>query len=256
MIHYVCIATENKFYLPYLKQLIPNLIILGMNMEWEGYIMKPKLVNKYLKKLHNNDIVCIIDAYDILPTKNIVNLEKKFIDFCKNNPQVKMIVGSEKHDNNIIKKKLSKIIFKEYEGYIINAGQMIGYVKNIKHYYEYILSLPKTYLEKNHNDDQIILTKYTLKLNNKNNKNKVYIDKKNNFFYVNSEMLQQITIPNSNVCFVHAAMNGLMDNYLLEHHNINIEMKDKSTMYKEHLKQLVKKNIYYFNILKKKIINV
>ena len=253
MIHYVCIATENKFYLPYLKQLIPNLIILGMNMEWEGYIMKPKLVNKYLKKLHNNDIVCIIDAYDILPTKNIVNLEKKFIDFCKNNPQVKMIVGSEKHDNNIIKKKLSKIIFKEYEGYIINAGQMIGYVKNIKHYYEYILSLPKTYLEKNHNDDQIILTKYTLKLNNKN---KVYIDKKNNFFYVNSEMLQQITIPNSNVCFVHAAMNGLMDNYLLEHHNINIEMKDKSTMYKEHLKQLVKKNIYYFNILKKKIINV
>jgi len=256
MIHYVCIATENKFYLPYLKQLIPNLIILGMNMEWEGYIMKPKLVNKYLKKLHNNDIVCIIDAYDILPTKNIVNLEKKFIDFCKNNPQVKMIVGSEKHDNNIIKKKLSKIIFKEYEGYIINAGQMIGYVKNIKHYYEYILSLPKTYLEKNHNDDQIILTKYTLKLNNKNNKNKVYIDKKNNFFYVNSEMLQQITIPNSNVCFVHAAMNGLMDNYLLEHHNINIEMKDKSTMYKEHLKQVVKKNIYYFNILKKKIINV
>ena len=253
MIHYVCIATENKFYLPYLKQLIPNLIILGMNMEWEGYIMKPKLVNKYLKKLHNNDIVCIIDAYDILPTKNIVNLEKKFIDFCKNNPQVKMIVGSEKHDNNIIKKKLSKIIFKEYEGYIINAGQMIGYVKNIKHYYEYILSLPKTYLEKNHNDDQIILTKYTLKLNNKN---KVYIDKKNNFFYVNSEMLQQITIPNSNVCFVHAAMNGLMDNYLLEHHNINIEMKDKSTMYKEHIKQLVKKNIYYFNILKKKIINV
>jgi hypothetical protein len=253
MIHYVCIATENKFYLPYLKQLIPNLIILGMNMEWEGYMMKPKLVNKYLKKLHNNDIVCIIDAYDILPTKNIVNLEKKFIYFCKNNPQVKMIVGSEKHDNNIIKKKLSKIIFKEYEGYIINAGQMIGYVKNIKHYYEYILSLPKTYLEKNHNDDQIILTKYTLKLNNKN---KVYIDKKNNFFYVNSEMLQQITIPNSNVCFVHAAMNGLMDNYLLEHHNINIEMKDKLTIYKEHLKQLVKKNIYYFNILKKKIINV
>ena len=51
-------------------------------------------------------------------------------------------------------------------------------------------------------------------------------------------------------------MNGLMDNYLLEHHNINIEMKDKLTIYKEHLKQLVKKNIYYFNIFKKKIINV
>ncbi len=48
----LCIATENKFYLPYLKQLIPNLIILGMNMEWEGYMMKPKLVN-FKKKIIN-----------------------------------------------------------------------------------------------------------------------------------------------------------------------------------------------------------
>ena len=83
MIHYICIATENKCYLPYLKRLIPDLVILGMGLEWEGYMMKPRLVKKYLETLPNNDIVCVIDAYDILPTKNIVNLEEKFIDFCK-----------------------------------------------------------------------------------------------------------------------------------------------------------------------------
>lgn len=83
MIYYIRIATENKFYLPYLNQLIPNLIILGMNMKWEGYIMKPKLVNKYLKTLNNNDIVCVIDAYDILPTKNIINLKKNLLIFVK-----------------------------------------------------------------------------------------------------------------------------------------------------------------------------
>ena len=251
MIHYICIATENKCYLPYLKRLIPDLVILGMGLEWEGYMMKPRLVKKYLETLPNNDIVCVIDAYDILPTKNIVNLEEKFIDFCKKNPEVEMIVGSEKHDN-IIKKNLSNIIFQEYEGYIINAGQMIGYVKNIKHYYKYILSLPKTYLKNNNNDDQIILTKYALELNNKN---KVFIDKNKYFFHVSSKQLQQITIPNSKVYFVHAAMNGLMDRFLLEHHNINISMKNKSIIYKENLTQIIKKTNYYFNIIKKKILN-
>lgn len=249
-LHYVCIATENKFYLPYLKKLIPNLVILGMNTNWEGYMMKPKLVNEYLKTLNNNDIVCVIDAYDILPTKNIVNLEKKFIDFCKNNPKVKMIVGSEKHNNNIIVKFFN--IFKEFEGYIINAGQMIGYVKNIKHYYTYILSLPKTYLENNHNDDQVILTDYALQLNNKN---KIYIDKKKIFFHVSSALLQNITIPNSDVCFVHAAYNGLMDDFLQEHHNIHLNMKEKSTIYNDHIKQIFKKTIYYTKLLFNKSTN-
>ena len=244
MIHYVCIATENKFYLPYLKKLIPELVILGMNMMWEGYMMKPRLVNKFLKTLPDNDIVCVIDAYDVLPTKNIVNLEQKFIDFCKKNPNVEIIVGSEKHKN--AKKKLSKLIFQEHENYIINAGQMMGYVKNIKHYYNYILSLPKTYLENNNNDDQIILTKYVLQLNDKN---KFYIDKKKHFFHVSSKQLQQITIPNSDICFVHATMNGLMDHFLLKHHNVNISMKDKSTIYIEHLKQIKKKIIYYSKII-------
>jgi len=253
MIHYVCIATENKFYLPYLKQLTPNLIILGMDMKWEGYMMKPKLVNEYLKTLHNNDIVCIIDAYDILPTKNIVNLEKKYINLCKKKSDIKMIVGSEEVHYNSIKKRLSNTIFKEYEGCTLNAGQIMGYVKNIKYYYNYILSLPKSYLEDNYNDDQIILTKYILSLNNKN---EVYIDKNKYFFHVGCKPLQQITVPNSNVCFVHAAFNGLMDKFLLEHHNIDITMKDKSIIYKESLKQMIKKTIYYFNILRRKIINV
>jgi hypothetical protein len=253
MIHYICIATENKLYLPYLKQLIPNLTILGMDMKWKGYMMKPRLVNEYLKTLHKNDIVCVIDAYDVLPTKNIVNLEKKFINFCKKNPNVKMIVGSEAH-YNFINKKLSNIIFTEYEGCTINAGQLIGYVENIKYYYNYILSLPRAYFKDNYNDDQIILTKYALSLNNKN---EVYIDANKEFFHVvGTKPLQQITIPNSNVCFVHAALNGLMDKFLLQHHNIHISMKDKSIIYKEHLKQLIKKNIYYFNILRKRIINV
>ena len=35
MIHYVCVATESKLYFPYLKQLIPELVVLVMNMKWK-----------------------------------------------------------------------------------------------------------------------------------------------------------------------------------------------------------------------------
>lgn len=74
MIHYVCVATKSKLYFPYLKQLLPELTVLGMGTKWKGFIMKYELLGEYLKILNNdNDIVCFIDAYDILPTKNTLN---------------------------------------------------------------------------------------------------------------------------------------------------------------------------------------
>ena len=42
-IKYVCVATEMKLYLPSLKQLIPDVVILGLHTPWEGFITKYKL---------------------------------------------------------------------------------------------------------------------------------------------------------------------------------------------------------------------
>ena len=101
---YVCVATESKLYLPYLQKLIPNLIILGLNTKWKGVITKYKLFRKYLNSVEDDRIVVFIDAYDVLPTKNIDKLEKQFINFSIKNPDVKMIVGFDKVRNIIVDK--------------------------------------------------------------------------------------------------------------------------------------------------------
>lgn len=61
--------------------------------------MKYELFIDYLNKLNGDDIVCFIDAYDVLPTKNIINLETEFISFSQKHPKIKMIVCYEKVDN-------------------------------------------------------------------------------------------------------------------------------------------------------------
>jgi hypothetical protein len=231
MIHYVCIATQNKLYLPYLKHLIPNLVVLGMNMKWDGYKMKFALLTEYLKTLDNNDIVCFLDAYDVLPTKNIVDLEKQFIKFSKKKPNVKMIVGGGKIPNRV-QTLFNNIIF---DNSSINSGTYIGYVKNIMSILLKILKQPNLY------DDQIGLIKYS-----KKHKSHIYIDSKSKFFYVISTPLRQVNLSENTKCsFIHANGNGLMEDFLKEYHSIDISWKYRIFYFIEHLKNIYLKIIMY-----------
>jgi hypothetical protein len=218
MIHYVCVATENKLYLPFLKQLIPDLVVLGMGMKWKGLIMKYELLNEYLDSLEDDDIVCFLDAYDVLPTKNIVHLESQFIDFSRKNPEVKIIIGYDKVEHNFIHEFLEQQIFGTIDGDRINSGQYIGYVKNIKEIMKYILSnitCPNP-------DDQIELTKYT-----NQHKKHCHIDKDRLFFNVITCHLLQVKNNNSACSFLHANGNGFLEDFLLEHHNIEVNPLQK-----------------------------
>jgi hypothetical protein len=230
-IHYVCVATESKLYFPYLKQLVPDLVVLGMNKKWKGFIMKYELLIKYLKTLNDNDIVCFIDAYDVLPTKNITHLEKQFVKFSNKHPKIKMIVGG-----GVIKGKIQKICNDIiFDNSIINSGTYIGYAKNILHVLLEIMKQPKI------NDDQIELIKYT-----KNNPNDIFIDIDNNFFLTKSTPLQQVNLEDNIECsFIHANGNGLLEDFLLEHHNIHTDVIIRSSNFIKHCISIKKKiNIY------------
>jgi hypothetical protein len=50
MIHYICIATENKCYLPYLKRLIPDLVIIYK----ENLTQLVKKTNYYFNIIRKN----------------------------------------------------------------------------------------------------------------------------------------------------------------------------------------------------------
>jgi hypothetical protein len=219
MLYYVCVATEIKLYLPFLKQLIPDLVVLGMGMKWKGLIMKYELLTEYLDSLEDDDIVCFLDAYDVLPTKNIVHLENQFIQFSKKNPEVKIIVGYDKIEDNMILELISQEIFGTIDGDRINSGQYIGYVKNIKEIIKHILSN----MTCSNPNDQTELTKYA-----NQHKKHCHIDKDRLFFNVITCLLQPVTNKNTVCSFVHANGNGFLENFLQEHHNIEVNPLQKA----------------------------
>ena len=249
-IKYVCVATEIKLYLPYLKKLIPELVILGLNEKWEGFITKYKLLNRYLSlpEISDDTIVCFIDAYDVLPTKNIINLEKKYQDFSRENHNVKMIVGYDIVDN-VVHEHLCQDIFGTVDDMRLNSGQFIGTAKNIREIISYILNNTS-----NFQTDQIELTKYTNKF-----KNDIYIDNENVFFYVKSRPLKQVVLPTTVLnsagagpAFIHANGNGFLGDFLFKEHSIRISIKERILHFIENLKGALRKVIIYDLIYIKK----
>jgi hypothetical protein len=69
-IHIVTVATESKYYFPYLVESCKkhglNLEVLGFGEKWTGFNMRFRLMTDYLKQLPENDIVCFVDGYDVL----------------------------------------------------------------------------------------------------------------------------------------------------------------------------------------------
>jgi len=243
MIKYICIATEMKLYLPYLQKMIPELVILGMNTKWEGFITKYKLLLAYLNnsdndnKIKDDDIICFIDAYDVLPTKRINELEETYKAFETAHPQVRIIVGYDKVDN-VFHEYLSKNIFGTIgdDDTRLNSGQFIGRSKNIKHIINYILENTIEF-----KTDQIELTKYTNQF-----KDDIYIDKEQIMFYVKSKPLQQVTMYHTRKSsFIHANGNGFLETFLEEEHGIKVSRKELYNNYMNNIQGCFKKLVLY-----------
>lgn len=249
-IRYICVATEMKLYLPYLKMLIPELVILGLNEKWEGFITKYKLLKHYLSldEIDDDTLICFIDAYDVLPTKNIIYFERKYKEFIKNHQDVKMIVGYDIVDN-VVHEHLCQDIFGTVDNVRLNSGQFIGSAKNIKEVINYILDNTS-----NFQTDQIELTKYANTF-----KKEVYIDINHDFFYVKSRPLKQVLLPitglNSAVAgpaFIHANGNGFLNEFLLKEHGIYISSKERIIHFIENIRSVFRKIIIYDLIYIKK----
>lgn len=238
MIHYITVATDSKLYLPYLKQLLPELIILGMNTKWEGYIYKFKLLINYLKTIDENDIVCFMDAYDVLPTKKIINLEQNFRNFHKNNSNIKMVIGYE-YSENLIMESLSKNYFGTVNNHRLNSGNYIGYCKDILYILTFLLTNNSNMI-----DDQIELTKYANQF-----PTEIHIDTEKKFFNVIHNPLSYININTNNYeyGFIHANGNGFLDIFLYNHHNIIINPIDNINIHYNNYSDCLKKIKYYSN---------
>jgi len=176
-VHFVTIATESKYYFPYLlkscEKFNYNLKILGFGEKWKGFNWRNKLVLEYLNELNENDIIIFIDAYDVIFIRDSVEFEKTFLNLYKQH-NFKMIVGYDNLKHSLFLNKIMvKFLFGSCNGVSLNAGTYGGFVKDIKIIIRNILTINN----ENEADDQVMLTKYC----NENN-NDVFIDTENKLF--------------------------------------------------------------------------
>jgi hypothetical protein len=227
-IHLITIATHNEGYYNALKKSAKNnnynLITLGWGKKWEGFIMKYKLLIEILNNYDDNDIIILIDAYDVIVTDSKSVVIEKFKKFKK-----PILLSKDGYTGNSIFNYIHDKIFDDYNGNHICAGLMMGYVWALR---KLIFLMCGDELEKCKQlnlDDQILLINTCKK--NKLINNFVAIDKNSEIFYntygnvnkleFNFEITDIFDIKNNKLylkstnispCFIHGPGNTNLNN--------------------------------------------
>lgn len=241
-------ATESKGYFLFLKlsckRFNIKLIVLGLGEVWTDYNCKINSLKKYIikNKLYE-DIICFVDAYDVILLRDLDELEKIYLQDEINN---KILIGVENPEYKNIN-YITKEIF-NYDKSFINTGVYISRGKNILNMFKNMIK---------HVDDQYRITNYY-----NLNPDLFYIDKESKYILNYCNCLSQgsskdIKISNNTLIykdkympfFLHANGNTFIDNYLKDI-GYNIKNRDIENIKKEYYLSFYKKIIHYTMILK------
>jgi hypothetical protein len=173
----VTVATHSDGYYNFLmkscKRFNTKIDVLGYGEKWQGLAWKMHLMEKYLKDIDNEDeIICFIDAYDVIMLRPLDELEKLF-----RLVGVDIIIGHEKHVSPLIH-MLGLIIYGK-DG--LNSGTYIGYKSAIS-------KMLKSYTTPD-SDDQVLITNYA-----RENTGKIHVDKDSIFFLTIANQLSNFDI--------------------------------------------------------------
>lgn len=199
----VTVATHSDGYFPWLiqscKRYNADLTVLGWGQKWQGFSWRFTLMIDFLKSLPPNEIVCFIDAYDVILLKPLKEIEKRFIKI-HNETKCKMVVAQQLHSTQIVKWG-DNITFGTCQERNVNAGTYIGYAKDLIQTLSDIYNLYPQYSS----DDQKSLAEYCNKF-----PQNIYIDKTNNIFYTFIDLISATrkkllkSISKHDSCILHA----------------------------------------------------
>jgi hypothetical protein len=152
----ITVATDVSGYFETLKESAIkynyDLIVLGCGMKWKGFGWRLNITLDYLKTLPKDEIVIVIDAYDVIFLRDSIDLKEEFI-----NMNVNFLCGAFRKLNGILG-LLQEIEFGKSKIDLqppynnICAGTYISKVENI-------LDIYQNYLIEDGDDDQILLNK-------------------------------------------------------------------------------------------------
>lgn len=245
MLHVATVATESKYYLPYLQKTCAewgvDLTILGMGEKWEGYIFKFKKIVDFLQSLPADDIVCFVDGYDVIVTNDLNELVPTFLKITERE-QCKIIVAKD-YALPFPFSEIMKLYFGNCDGQYINSGTYIGYVSNLSQILQTaILTFP------NEKDDQKLIVNYCSLY-----PQDFYVDKDCELFQVFLCPFTEMKINNSpRPFFVHAAGCGYLTNILKDMgYEVDPEIKKNLRVYmikkcSEHTIVFIKQFKFFF----------
>ena len=259
-LYIITVITHEDGYIKYLMKSVKKygaeLIILGYGQKWKGFNWRLFLINDYIKNLDSDDIICVVDGFDVLCLRNLEELKYKFIEFY-NKSDYKIIISENKYFyNNLFSEYINQFYFGNCNKLFLNAGVYIGYVKDIKFLHEQLKLIDKD----QSSDDQIIFTEYC-NLNNKF----FFIDTNNEYFltinnpykeidhlitFINENNGEISLVYNNNTpFFIHGNGETYLDNIIIKlgyHYDYENKINEK-----------LEQNFYnklYFRILNNKLI--
>jgi hypothetical protein len=153
----ITLATHDDGYYNALKKSADingyNLITLGWGKKWEGFIMKYKLLLENISNYNDNDIIILVDAYDVIVTDKKEVAIEKFKTF-----NIPLLLSKDGHTGNSIFNYLHDKIFDTCNNYNICAGLMMGYVWALKNLIYLMCGNNLDKCKQLNMDDQILLT--------------------------------------------------------------------------------------------------
>ena len=207
-VHIVTVSTDSKFYFPYLKATCSkfgaSVTVLGFGQKWGGYVWKFKQMIEFLNSIPKTDIVCFVDGYDVVCTRDLSQLGSEFLKI-KERVGCDIIIAKD-YDMPRILTPVLQLYFGTCQKTRLNSGTYIGLAGDLLT----ILS-EATASHPNEMDDQKLITCYC-----KLNPSKFYIDVDCKFFYVSLLPMTELSFPKGGETpfFVHAAGCGYLTNVL------------------------------------------
>jgi hypothetical protein len=154
----VTVATHSERFMPWLtescKRFATPLTVLGWGETWQGFGHKLQLVQTFLQSLDAQEVVCFIDAYDVILLRELASFEQLFM-------QMHHVSGTELWIGTItflmpqimqwLCRAGSRYYFGQLWGHNINSGVYVGFAGSLAR----LLANGKAH---GNTDDQVLFT--------------------------------------------------------------------------------------------------
>jgi hypothetical protein len=219
----VTVATHSDRYFPFLLESCrrhgAHLDVLGWGMKWVGFMMKFGLMIEYLRALERDEVVCVVDAYDVILLKPLAVLEQRF-RATRSGIAISRSCPPSTSPFGYMYGMMGKFGFGNCRGNLLNAGTYVGFAGPL---YDLFVGVCSAYdCSDGRLDDQVIMTEYC----NRASGQDVHIDEASAMFYVCE--FSDFAMPDT--CVLHGPGNRDLGPFLTQEGYVGGDLVDRKVV--------------------------